>query len=197
MRIFKDANKVEWEVNLTIRSARSLDERLRPQGIDLFDARSMIGRLGGIFFAIDCISILCAEQMEKRNIFAAAFGDALKGASAFEAQRAMIGEYVDFFPDPSIQETLRQSLEKVMKTSEREQELIRRAVENAAAKYEKTVDSMAARLSESISSDSPPSPDSESTIRSSRGATSKNSPSKGTKRSGKNSRPARSTRTRT
>lgn len=197
MRIFKDSNEAPWEVSLTIRSARSLDERLRPEGIDLFDARTMVARLGGIFFAIDCVSILCSEQMEKRQITAAEFGDLFKGASAFEAQRAIIAEYVDFFPDPSIQETLRQALEKVIQTSEREQELIRRAVEQATKQYETSIDLMAATLSGSTSSLLPRSPESESTTKSSPGVILKNSLSRTTKRSGKNSPRARSTRTRT
>ena len=84
------------------------------------------------------------------------FGRALKGGSAYEAQRALTEEYADFFPDPATAGILKNSLRRLNESSQREEEVVKKAIDLAIRQREERI----RILSETISggSDSSPEP---------------------------------------
>ncbi|MBQ1455669.1 MAG: hypothetical protein IIZ25_07480 [Thermoguttaceae bacterium] len=114
------------------------------------DAREMMPKLGDIFFAIDCVAILLEDQLKERSVTEAQFGSRLRSGSAFEAQRALIEEYVDFFPDPTISSVLHESLE----TSKKAQTLVRRAMEQILTQQEEEVETIEKKLADSANTSS-------------------------------------------
>lgn len=109
-----------------------------------------MSRLSDIFFAIDCVAILLEDALKARSVTEAEFGSRLRGGSAFEAQRAFIEEYVDFFPDPTISSVLHESLE----TSKKAQTLVRRAMEQILTQQEEEVETIEKKLADSANTSS-------------------------------------------
>lgn len=149
MRTFKDCTGQAWDVELTIGTAKRLSSRLAAEGIKFLDARDMMSRLSDIFFAIDCVAILLEDALKARSVTEAEFGSRLRGGSAFEAQRAFIEEYVDFFPDPTISSVLHESLERSLETSKKAQTLVRRAMEQILTQQEEEIETIEKKLADS------------------------------------------------
>lgn len=143
MRSFKDSTGAVWDLDLTIGTAKRLSSRLAADNINLLDARGMMDRLGDIFFAIDCVAVLLEESLRERGITPSEFGSRLRGGSAFEAQRALIEEYIDFFPDPTIAAALRETMERSIETSKKAQVLVRRSLEKILAQQAAAVEEAA------------------------------------------------------
>ena len=114
----------------------------------------MMSRLSDIFFAIDCVAILLEDALKARSVTEAEFGSRLRGGSAFEAQRAFIEEYVDFFPDPTISSVLHESLERSLETSKKAQTLVRRAMEQILPQQEEEVETIEKKLADSANTSS-------------------------------------------
>lgn len=146
MRTFKDSTGTPWDLDLTIGSAKRLNSRLAADGIEILDARGMMDRLGDVFFAIDCVAILLEDSLRERNITPTEFGSRLRGGSAFEAQRALIEEYIDFFPDPTIAAALRETMERSIETSKKAQVLVRRSLEQILKRQADAVEEAAKSL---------------------------------------------------
>ena len=71
-------------------------------------------------FAADLLWLCCRDQAEERNVSEADFGRSLGGLTLFAARNAFIDEYIDFFPDPTVQEnlrTVRQQTDDLRKTA--------------------------------------------------------------------------------
>lgn len=131
MRSFIDAEGRDWALDMNISSARPLSEFCKKSdpSVNLFDATSFLTAVGDIIFAVDCLSVMTAEQRDRRGMTPADFGRALKGKTAYEAQRALIEEYADFFPDPATAGILRRSLNRLSESSKREEEVVEKALE--------------------------------------------------------------------
>lgn len=160
MRIIKDSNGLGWTIKLTIGSAKKLSAWLeQSEGVDFFNAAEMAARLGSVVFCVDFLYFHCEEQAKERGIDARAFGESFWGKEAFESQRALFEEYADFFPDPAIQNLLRDQLEKITTTSKREQDLFRRVLEREMASYQQKVENMERIIFSDGSSNTPDLPE--------------------------------------
>lgn len=186
MRVFQDCDGHDWEVDLTIGAAEPLEVFLKEKhDVDIFNATQTLANLGRPTFALSCLSLLCRAQREARGMSSDDFLNAFRGEPAYRAQRCLIEEYVDFFPDPAVQDELSSVLTKSLSLSEQEQLLIRRSLTLAVTKYEEVVNGLAKTLSENDSESGPESPGSGPNTKSSRSANSKRSRKRTTKTSGR------------
>lgn len=154
MRVFNDAEGRDWTLDLNIASARPLSEFCKKADppVNLFDATSFLAAVGDIIFAVDCLSVLCAGQRETRGMTPADFGRALKGKSAYEAQRALTEEYVDFFPDPATAGVIRNSLRRLNDSSKREEKVVQKVMEQVIRQREERLRILEENLSGGSSS---------------------------------------------
>lgn len=142
MQVIKDVNERLWEFDLNIGTAEPLEKYLKEQEIDLFNASVMIAVLSSPIQSLNIIAFLLRKEIADAGMTSADFGRAFKGAQAYKAQRALIQEYRDFFPDPAIQDAIDQTLDRTLQLSEQEQLLIRRSIEKALDNYEKRVETI-------------------------------------------------------
>jgi len=199
MRIFQDAEGRDWSLDLNITAAKPLAAWCAGQEpkVDLFDASSFLAATGSIIFTVDCLAVLTAQQRSERGITAEDFGRALKGAFAYEAQRALLDEYADFFPDPAMAGIIKRSLNRLLESSKREEKIVSQAVEAAIRQREERLTILEKTLSggSDISPGLPAAGGSAPTTAGSPTANSTRSSKRATSRSGSGSRPARSTPT--
>ena len=85
------------------------------------------------------------------------FGRALKGKTAYEAQRALTEEYADFFPDPATAGIIRRSLNRLNESSKKEEEVVEKALELAIRQREERIAILSKSLDGGLAS-SPESP---------------------------------------
>lgn len=201
MRTFIDSEGRDWSLDLNITAAKPLAAWCLKQDpkVDFFDCSSFLAATGSIIFTVDVLAILTADQRLERNMTPDDFGRALKGASAYEAQRALLDEYADFFPDPAMAGILKRSLSRLLESSKREEEIVRKAVEASIRAREERLKILEKRL-DGGSSSSPELQGAVGSAPTTAGSPSGNSTSsskRATGRSGRASRPPRSTRTRT
>ena len=88
MRLFKDAAGREWEVKLTIGSAKKLSERLKPFEIDLMNIEQVLVRFADILFFTEVIWETVRDQAEAKGITADEFLDAFSGDLLYRARQA-------------------------------------------------------------------------------------------------------------
>lgn len=153
MRIIKDTNGNEWKLDLNIYTAKALVnylESLDPP-VNLFDAAEFLPRASSILFAVDVLAVLTYEERTARGVSDVDFGRSLKGGFAYEAQRALLKEYADFFPDPSLSETLKKSLERLEEASLREQQIVETVLNQAITEREQQITDLAREVGSNIS----------------------------------------------
>lgn len=153
MRIIKDCNGNEWKIDLNIYTAKSLVNYLESidPPVNLFDAASFLPRASSILFAVDCLAVLTYEERTARGVSDVDFGRGLKGSYAYEAQRALMSEYTEFFPDPSLSETLKKTLTALEETSLREQQIVESLLIQAVKDRERQVEQLAQEIGSDIS----------------------------------------------
>ena len=148
MQIFKDVNGLEWKIDLNLYTAKALSQYLESLDppVNLFDAASFMPRVSSILFAVDCLAVLTYDERKERGIDDIQFGKALKGEYAYSAARALMCDYCDFFPDPQLQQTLKQSLKRLEEISLKEQTIVEGVLIQAIKEREKLVDSLAKEI---------------------------------------------------
>lgn len=148
MRTFNDSEGRDWTLDLNIASARPLAEFCKKSdpAVNLFDATSFLAAVGDIIFAVDCLAVLTAEQRDRRGMTPADFGRALKGGSAYEAQRALTEEYADFFPDPATAGLIKNSLRRLNESSKREEEVVQKVMDQVIRQREERLEVLSRSL---------------------------------------------------
>lgn len=124
MKIFKDTKDREWEIKLTIGSARKLAERLKPLDVDLMNIEQVLVRFADILFFTDVIWETIRDQAAEKNVSVEDFADALSGNVLFQARQSWLDEYIDFFPDPTARKTVRELLARSEKMAELQSRMI-------------------------------------------------------------------------
>lgn len=128
MRQFVDALGREWTVDLNIGTAREIRGHMRGvetlKDVDFLDYASLVSALNDVFFAADLLFVVCRVQADERGVDEPDFGRALKGTILFDAREAFLEEYVDFFPDPTTREKIKEIVGKNKEVQERIEELI-------------------------------------------------------------------------
>jgi len=102
MRTFKDKEKKDWGVSITVGSLKRVKELLK---IDLIEGASD-KKEDNIFIKIstdpimlvDIIYVLCKPEADKLGISDEQFGGLMNGDSVEEATAVFIEELIDFFP---------------------------------------------------------------------------------------------------
>lgn len=118
MRTFKDAFDSEWTIELNIRSARDLRRKMQAstnpslKSVDFLDYASILLSLNDVFFAADLLYLVCETEAQERGIDPETFGERLKGSALFDAIVVFTEEYLDFFPDPTTSQKMREVVEK-------------------------------------------------------------------------------------
>ena len=186
MRVFNDCQGRSWEIDLNIAEARPLSEWLdKEMKIDLFKPADFTAVAGNVLQAMDILSFLCRKQRQERDDMTDAdFGRAFKGACAYDAQKALIEEYNDFFPNPQMQATLDKCLRSILRAND----VQRLLVEMTITDIERGIQSINSAIEKGGSITSPNLQDadvSEPHTKRSRGESSKKSPKRATKGVGK------------
>ncbi len=117
MRSFKDCEGREWNMSVTIGSARMVKDQF---DVDLlrFDER-LIGRLSAeMVLMADIVYLLIEQQAKGRDVTREAFFDALDGNALEAAKEALIEATVDYLP-VSRQAQVRAALAKIKELDER------------------------------------------------------------------------------
>lgn len=147
MRTFKTTDGAEWVIDLNIETARRLRAAMREdenlQNVDFLDYAALLTSLNDVFFAADLVYFVCKDQADERNVTAADFGRLLKGSLLFDAITAFTGEYLDFFPDPTIAEKMRALVEKTKNLKETVCDALMEKADELAAK---TLEDVATRF---------------------------------------------------
>lgn len=133
MQTFKDAEGREWTIELNIAKARALRKRFATleefRELDFFDYSAILAKIEDPFFAADFLFLICEEDAETLGVDSESFGRALKGRALFDATAALLAEYVDFFPDPTIAAKIRAIVDKTNDAREKLAEAISQTTE--------------------------------------------------------------------
>lgn len=190
MKIFEDVQGRTWSIDLNIEEARPFAEWLKKETeIDLFRPADTLAAFGSIFTALDALSFLCREQRRKRKEMSDAdFGRAFKGKVAYDAQRALLEEYCDFFPDPRIQALIEKSLTSILSASDAQSAILEKRILQTVEAIQTATEIMNRRITGTPSPGSPGSEESEPVTGASRGANSPKPPKPRIKGVGKSRR---------
>lgn len=127
MRLFQDNLGREWKIELNITTLNILDERVKAyidKDFDIYDAGSVMEKMKNLRFAANLLFLSCKDSADDRGISDEDFGRALAGESMRNVMDAFVEEYINFFPDPTVQETLRTVVSKESEGRKRLQKAI-------------------------------------------------------------------------
>lgn len=120
MQTFTDAEGREWFLDFNIATVRryrvEMAKDVKLKEFDFLDYAGILAAINDVFFAADLLYLVCREQSDERKLTAWDFGRALKGKILFDAIAAFVAEYLDFFPDPTTAQKMR---EVVARTQEK------------------------------------------------------------------------------
>lgn len=109
MREFTDAAGQAWSFELNISTVKKLNAALAAGGyeIDLLESTNVLVRLANVILAADMLFLLVRDTAEQRGVTDEEFGSRLRGDVLYHARQALIEEYIDFFPEANVRESLR------------------------------------------------------------------------------------------
>jgi hypothetical protein len=113
-RSFCDAHARDWDLSLTIHTARRVRDATGVIIYDLLgDGMQPLGQLLSDPFALmDVCWAVCSEQAAAREISQEDFGRAIAGDALEDAAKAFMEALIDFFPNRGAREPLRRMVEK-------------------------------------------------------------------------------------
>lgn len=114
MASFKDREKRDWSVDITVGSIKRVADRLKINLYSLIDDK-MAGfqeLMANPVKLVDVVYVLCLPQAEAAKISDEDFGGSLCGESLNAMQEAFTTALIDFFPDRSQAATLRKMIAK-------------------------------------------------------------------------------------
>lgn len=149
MKLFNDLNKEEWEIRLTISTAKKLSERLKKTtDVDLMNPQALLIKMADPFFVADLLYLACKDQADGRGVDSEQFGERLAGDVFYEAKEAFLQEYMDFFPDPTVRRNLSTVLEK-------SNELARQGIEILKSSLNREAEKLLVEMNGTLSSNLP------------------------------------------
>ena len=147
VQTFTDAEGREWFLEFNISSVRryrlDMAKDLKLKEFDFLDYAGILAALNDVFFAADLLYLVCREQAEERGLVAEEFGRALKGKILFDAIAAFVAEYLDFFPDPTTAQKMR---EVVAATHEKQNALRDLVVKTWTEKVDEALENVTEKL---------------------------------------------------
>lgn len=154
MKTFKDNTGREWQIALSIGSAKRLKDTLQ---IDLLDAAGVQRLADSPYDVADTLYVLCQDEAAAAGISDQQFGARLAGDSIDEATDALMAEIVDFFPKRQ-REALKSLLAKMNTAKEGMADLANQkvnspamdqAIQRAMTTAEAQIDQLLAKVGES------------------------------------------------
>lgn len=134
MQSFTDAFNQKWTIDLNISTARAIRSRMakdsRFDQYDFLDYAGILAAVYDVFFAADLLYVVCYDEAQHREMTSEDFGKALKGKILFDAIAAFIAEYLDFFPDPTTAQKMREVVERTKERNDALRDAILAAWEN-------------------------------------------------------------------
>ena len=103
MQLFKDKTGQEWTLDFNIASAKKLNARLKEFNVSFMKPETILNRITDILFMADLLYLACKDQADERKMTDEDFGRALSCEVLFYAQKSFLKEYIEFFPDPTVQ----------------------------------------------------------------------------------------------
>lgn len=99
MRIFKDANGLDWQLSITIGSVKRVRDLLKVNLLELDSGEPpLLVRLStDIVFIVDVIFCLLKPCADERKISDEQFAASIGGSAVLSAQTALYEELTDFF----------------------------------------------------------------------------------------------------
>ena len=150
MRTFTDNNGREWVLDLNIESARRINPLLEAEKANLLQPNTLIHRLADPFFTANVLYIFCKKQADDLAIDSAEFGRSLGGLALWTGQQMLIEEYIDFFPDPNVQDGIRKLSKKTLDCSERIRKSIEKRMEAMDSGFNQALQQMETALDNHI-----------------------------------------------
>lgn len=112
MRTFADNAGRTWTIAVNVAALKAVRGRLQLDIFKLLDegAKGLAQLLGDPIQLVDVLFVLCAEEAEKRSVSDEDFGRGMGGDALNLAAEALMGELVDFFPNPRARAGLQKML---------------------------------------------------------------------------------------
>jgi len=130
MRTFQDSAGRTWTVAVNVDAVKRVRDLLRE---DLLDIEQTLPRLlVDPILLCDVVYCVCKPQADAQQVSDVDFARAMAGGTIAQAKTALLEELVDFFPEPSQQETLRLAIAKYGELAERTKELIKARLNSPA-----------------------------------------------------------------
>ena len=142
MKTFNDTQGREWILDLNFATVKSINARLQKERVDLLKPNTLIHRLADPVFCADVLYLFVKDQADKLEINAEEFGKSLGGAVVWDAQQKLMEEYIDFFPNPGVQETLRKQMQKTLEYSERIMKMVQTRLSKMDAEFDQAMADM-------------------------------------------------------
>ncbi|MCA9072401.1 MAG: hypothetical protein KDA84_25930 [Planctomycetaceae bacterium] len=98
MRVFTDGKNREWELEITVDSARRIKEQLEFDIVALKDGEALTNLLNDPVKIVDTLWLLLEEQANEAGIDSSKFSRGFFGDALERATDALVSCMIDFFP---------------------------------------------------------------------------------------------------
>ncbi len=114
MKTFKTADGKAWDIRINVAAIKKVRDLVK---VDLYAMlgegfQSLAKLLNDPVTLVDVVYVLCKDQADKDGVTDEDFGRGMAGNVILDATNAFTEELVDFFPNPSVREQLRDALRK-------------------------------------------------------------------------------------
>lgn len=113
MKQFSDTTGNVWAVSVNVGTVKRVKDLLEINLLDIADG-GVIDRISADpVLLCDILYVVCKDQADKDGITDVQFGQSMSGDVLDTALDALVGELVDFFPNPRRREILKQAWGKM------------------------------------------------------------------------------------
>jgi hypothetical protein len=101
LKTFRDSEKREWNITVTVGTAKAVRDLAGVNLFDLVDPDKDDGQkvFGDPIKLVDVLFALCKSQCESRKMTDEDFGAAMIGDAVLGASKALVSAIIDFFPE--------------------------------------------------------------------------------------------------
>lgn len=130
MRTFQDAAGRTWTIAVNVDAVKRVRALL---GEDMLDIEKFFPRLlADPILLCDVLFAIVKPQAEAQNVSDIDFARAMAGDTIAHARKALVEDYVDFFPDASQRELLHEALERYQELAGQMKELAKAKLKRAS-----------------------------------------------------------------
>lgn len=133
MKQFKDENGKDWLIRIDVSAIKRVRSIVGVDLMQIVDPKSALAEeLDDPVKLADVLFVLCSKQAEEASVSDEDFGKLLAGDVLANAQRAMLEELADFFPEGPRRMLILRGLKAVERIKGRTMKLIEEATSDAA-----------------------------------------------------------------